>query len=218
VPLPKPASTDFVSFYAAGALADAGTPQLAYNEAQHHAAEERATEPGIDYNFFYYPPIFILICAALARLPYLAAFLFFQITTLAAYLLVARAILNERDWAMLLPVVAFPPILWNFGFGQNAFLTAALFGAATLYIDRRPVVAGLLFGALCYKPQFGLLIPVALAAGGHWRAVRRHLRRLQCSRFYRLPPSAGRPGTASLPPCQHRLRFMNPGVSGSAAI
>jgi hypothetical protein len=31
-------------------------------------------------------------------------------------------------------------------------------------------VAGLLFGALCYKPHFGLLVPVALAAGGHWRA------------------------------------------------
>jgi hypothetical protein len=28
----------------------------------------------------------------------------------------------------------------------------------------------LLFGALCYKPHFGLLVPVALAAGGHWRA------------------------------------------------
>jgi hypothetical protein len=31
-------------------------------------------------------------------------------------------------------------------------------------------VAGLLFGALCYKPHFGLLVPVALVAGGHWRA------------------------------------------------
>jgi hypothetical protein len=45
-----------------------------------------------------------------------------------------------------------------------------LFGAATLQVDRSPVVAGLLFGAICYKPHFGLLIPVALAAGGHWRA------------------------------------------------
>src|SRR5690242_9112961 len=30
VPLPKPTTTDFVSFYAAGHLANAGTPQLAY--------------------------------------------------------------------------------------------------------------------------------------------------------------------------------------------
>jgi alpha-1,2-mannosyltransferase len=41
VPLPKPTTTDFVSFYAAGALADAGTPELAYNRDAHFAAEER---------------------------------------------------------------------------------------------------------------------------------------------------------------------------------
>jgi hypothetical protein len=45
-----------------------------------------------------------------------------------------------------------------------------LFGGATLCIDRRPVLAGVLFGALCYKPHFGLLVPVALLAGRHWRA------------------------------------------------
>jgi hypothetical protein len=32
------------------------------------------------------------------------------------------------------------------------------------------VLAGLLFGAVCYKPHFGLLLPIVLAAGGHWRA------------------------------------------------
>src|SRR6516165_6066346 len=61
MPLAKPNTTDFVSFYAAGALADAEMPALAYNEAQHHAAEERATEPGIEYNFFNYPPVFLLV-------------------------------------------------------------------------------------------------------------------------------------------------------------
>ena len=69
VRLATPTSTDFVSFYAAGSLADAGTPGLAYDRAAHYAAEERAAEPGIAYNFFYYPPVFLLVCAALARLP-----------------------------------------------------------------------------------------------------------------------------------------------------
>jgi alpha-1,2-mannosyltransferase len=170
VPLAKPNTTDFVSFYAAGMLADAGTPQLAYDHAQHHVAEERATEAGIEYNFFNYPPIFLLLCAALGHLPYLTAFVIFEVLTLVLYLLVVRGILNEDGWAVFLPVVAFPAVFWNFGFGQTAFLTAVLFGAGTLYIDRRPLIAGILFGALCYKPHFGLLVPVALAAGGHWRA------------------------------------------------
>jgi alpha-1,2-mannosyltransferase len=171
VPLDAPTSTDFVSFYAAGSLADAGTPELAYDQAAHNAAEEQATVPGIEYRFFYYPPVFLLLCALLARLPYLASFLVFEAATLAVYLIVMRRILGDRSFAALVPVFAFPAVFWTLGLGQNAFLTAALFGAGTLYVDRRPITAGLLFGALCYKPHFGLLVPVALAAGGYWRAL-----------------------------------------------
>jgi alpha-1,2-mannosyltransferase len=170
VPLERPASTDFVSFYAAGSLAAVSTPELAYDRAAHYAAEQRAAEPGIEYNLFYYPPTFLLICAALARLPYLAAFLIFEAATLVLYLLVARRILDEPDWRVLLPLLAFAPLLWTLGMGQNSLLTAALFGSATLLVERRPGIAGVLFGALCYKPHLALLVPVALAAGRHWRA------------------------------------------------
>src|SRR5205807_1394348 len=80
------------------------------------------------------------------------------------YLAIARRILNDDSTTAVLVLLAFPMAFWNIGLGQNAFLTAGLFGMATLLIDRRPIVAGLLFGLLCYKPHFGLLIPVALAA------------------------------------------------------
>jgi alpha-1,2-mannosyltransferase len=170
VPLSGATSTDFVSFYAAGTLADAGEPELAYDRGTHYLAEQRATAPGIEYRFFYYPPVFLLLCAALARLPYLLAFLLFEAATLVFYLIVARRILGERGWPVFIPLLAFPGVFWTMGLGQNAFLTAALFGAATLWVDRRPVLAGVLFGALCYKPHFGLLVPVALLAGRHWRA------------------------------------------------
>jgi alpha-1,2-mannosyltransferase len=169
VPLPRPTSTDFVSFYAAGKLADAGVPALAYDRAAHSAAEERATEPGIVYNYFYYPPVFLLLCAALARLPYMLAFVVFEAATLVLYLFVMHRIVGERGWAALVPLLAFPPVFWTIGLGQNGFLTAGLFGAATLLVDRRPVVAGLLFGMLSVKPHFALLVPVALAAGARWR-------------------------------------------------
>jgi alpha-1,2-mannosyltransferase len=170
VPLDRPGSTDFASFYAAGSLADTGTPALAYDRAAHYAAEQQATASGIPYQFFYYPPVYLLLCAPLAHLPYLVAFVAFEAATLVFYLFVGRRILGERGLAVLVPLLAFPAVFWTLGLGQNAFLTAALFGAATLVVDRRPVLAGLLFGAVCYKPHFGLLIPIALAAGGHWRA------------------------------------------------
>jgi alpha-1,2-mannosyltransferase len=170
VPLDRATTTDFVSFYAAGSLADAGAPELAYDQAAHYAAEQRATARGVEYNFFYYPPPFLLVCGALAQLPYLPAFVAFQVLTLVAFLLVARLITQAGRWRDLSPLLAFPAVLWTIGLGQNAFLTAALLGAGTLLLDRRPIASGLVFGALCYKPHFALLVPVALAAGGHWRA------------------------------------------------
>ncbi|HEY1503336.1 MAG TPA: glycosyltransferase family 87 protein [Stellaceae bacterium] len=170
IPLERPTSTDFVSFYAAGGLADSGTPALAYDQAAHYVAEQQATETGIEYNFFYYPPVFLLICALFARLPYMTAYIAFQAVSLLLCLLVVRNTVRAKDWATLLPLLAFPSVFWTMGLGQNAFFTAALFGGALLLIDRRPALAGVLFGLLCYKPHFGLLIPVALVAGGRWRA------------------------------------------------
>lgn len=180
VHLSKPLSTDFVSFYAAGHLADAGTPAGAYFQPAHYAAEQQAIAPGIAYVYFYYPPVFILLCALLALLPYLAAFLAFEGLSLLAWVAVLARILirgeqlnpqaiKSRMRELIVPLLAFPATFINFGVGQNGFVTAALFGGATLLIDQAPVVAGVLFGALCYKPQFGLLIPVALLAGRRWR-------------------------------------------------
>jgi len=171
VPLHQPVSTDFVSFFAAGRLATDGTPALVYDHAAHYAAEQAATEPGVPYNYFYYPPVFLLVCVVLARLPYPVAFAAFQMGSLVPCLLVVRRILRERGWAVLVPLLAFPPVYFTLGTGQNAFLTATLFGTATLLVDRRPALAGILLGALCYKPHFGLLIPVALIAAGRWRVI-----------------------------------------------
>jgi alpha-1,2-mannosyltransferase len=180
VPLSHPLTTDFVSFYAAGHLANAGTPAAAYLHAAHFAAEQQATARGIDYVFFFYPPVFLLICAIFARLPYFVSFVAFETGSLLACLAAIRRILTQGDGlnqrseaingALLLPLLAYPAIFINFGVGQNGFLTAALFGGATLLVDRRPLLAGMLFGALCFKPQFGLLVPIALIAGGRWRS------------------------------------------------
>ncbi|MGA8498332.1 MAG: glycosyltransferase family 87 protein [Xanthobacteraceae bacterium] len=72
------------------------------------------------------------------------------------------------DWLLL--ALAFPAVLINVGHGHNGFLTAALLGGGLVSLDRRPLVAGILFGLMAYKPQFGLMIPIALATGGYWRS------------------------------------------------
>jgi alpha-1,2-mannosyltransferase len=76
---------------------------------------------------------------------------------------------GRGGYLWLLLAVAFPAVLINIGHGQNGFLTAALIGGALVMLDRRPLVAGVLFGLLAYKPQFGLMIPLVLAVSGRWR-------------------------------------------------
>jgi len=73
-----------------------------------------------------------------------------------------------RRW--LLFALAFPAVFVNLGHGQNGFLTAGLLGGGLMLLEERPLVAGVCFGLLAYKPQFGLLLPLALIAGRHWRA------------------------------------------------
>lgn len=163
-----PTTVSFVGFYAAGQLAVDGHAQFAYDNVFDYEVEESLTQKGVHYLPFLYPPVYLLLCAPLAFLPFLPAFILFVVTTLTIYLVVVRRILDVRGAAWLLPALAFPPTFWTVGYGQNSFLTAALFGAGTLLVDRRPVAAGVLFGMLCYKPHFGcwFLLPFSPADAG----------------------------------------------------
>jgi len=90
-----------------------------------------------------------------------------MVASLAGFLAAIRLVLPRRE-AMVF-AAAVPVVLWNFSAGQNGFLSAGLMAAALAAIDRRPAIAGILIGCLTYKPQFGILIPLALACGGYWR-------------------------------------------------
>jgi alpha-1,2-mannosyltransferase len=71
----------------------------------------------------------------------------------------------------LLLTAAYPAVFVNLGHGHNGFLTAALIGFGLIHLDTRPIFAGILFGLLAYKPQFGIMIPLVLVATGRWRTV-----------------------------------------------
>jgi hypothetical protein len=163
----RPVGTDFSSFWTAGRMALDGHAADAYNWKAHWAMQKQTH--GVD--LFYpwsYPPVFFLVTVPLAALPYLPAFLLWEGASLLAALAVFRAILPQRE-AMLF-AVGFPAVLICFGHGQTGFLTAALLGGGVLALQRSEALAGVLFGLLIYKPQFGILLPFVLAAGGYWRA------------------------------------------------
>jgi hypothetical protein len=166
----KPLGTDFSDPYAAGTLVLAGHAADAYVPAlQHHA--EMMVFGGREVPFFgwHYPPFFFAVAVMVAALPYAWGLLLWLSTSLAAYVIVLRAILPRRE--TLLIALAFPAVFVNIGHGQNGFLTAALLGGALAIMDRRPLLSGVLIGLLAYKPQFGVMIPLALVAGQRWPVI-----------------------------------------------
>jgi len=59
----------------------------------------------------------------------------------------------ERRPIELVPLIAAPAAMVNIYVGQNGFFTAALMIAGLLSLERRPVLAGILFGLRTIKPQ-----------------------------------------------------------------
>jgi hypothetical protein len=166
----RPLGTDFANVYAAGRLALDGRAGAAYDFDAHHAVQKQVSgRADIPYFGWHYPPMFLLVAAALATLPYLVALALYQVLTIVPYLAVVTRIAGRSE--ALLPALAFPAVFVNVTHGHNGFITAALLGGALLALDRRPLLAGALIGCLAYKPQLALLIPLALAATGRWRAV-----------------------------------------------
>jgi len=173
----RPIGTDFSDVYAAGSYVDAGAADAPFDPARQYAREQAIFGKATPFYGWHYPPYFLFIAGALAKMPYGLALAVWQGSTLLLYLLMMWGIVSSPspraagrgDYASLLLALAYPAVLINIGHGQNGFLTAALLGGALLALDRRPVFAGILIGLLVYKPQFGLMIPLALIAGGRWR-------------------------------------------------
>ena len=165
----RPLGTDFAQVWVAGGEVRLGHPDMPFDNGAHLARQRQVFGPDTAVFTWGYPPYFLAVASLLAALPYLTAFFVWQGLTYALYVAATRAWLPRPG--ALLPILAFPAVYVNFGHGQTGYLTAALFGGGLWLLERRPLLAGVLLGLLAFKPQLGLMIPVALIAGGHWRAV-----------------------------------------------
>ncbi len=160
---------DFSAFYAAGHAAIDGDAAAPYDAASFEALL-KTHAPYKDYYglFWQYPPTYYFIAAPFASLGYLPGYALFVAATAAAFLAALRR--AGFDKTVLIVAAASPAAFQTIATGQNGFLTAALLAAAAYGPDRRPVLAGLAAALLTLKPQLGLLVPLAYAAAGCWRA------------------------------------------------
>jgi hypothetical protein len=184
----RPLGTDFSNVYAAGTYVLEGNPAAPFDPRLQHAREQAIFGEKTPFYGWHYPPFFLALAGALALMPYQLALIAWQGVTLALYLLAMRAIVTPTPPGLrpvdpphkgegkapslwLLLALAYPAVFVNLGHGHNGFLTAALIGFALVNLDARPILAGILFGLLAYKPQFGLMIPLVLLVTGRWRTV-----------------------------------------------
>lgn len=165
----RPIGSDFMAIWTAGRLAADGRGIDAYDPAKNFAALQDAmadeTPPLLP---FLHPPQVLLASAPFSHAPYVPAWALFAALSAAAFLAVSSR-LAPKGWRILAAVAA-PAFFLNIANGQMGLLIAAAFAAGALTLERRPLLAGVFFGLVAMKPQYGLLIPLAFAVGGQWRA------------------------------------------------
>jgi uncharacterized membrane protein YiaA len=161
---------DFVNYWSAARLTLHHHVMNLFDIDGYHQALEilfARTIP-LFYNWSY-PPHFLPWILWLGLLPYPVALAFWLVVTFACYAF-AVAYKRPQPWALALVLALSPASYANFSAGQNGYLSAALVVGGLRLLSVQPVVAGILFGSLSYKPQLGVLIPVALLAARQWRA------------------------------------------------
>lgn len=119
---------------------------------------------------FPYPPPFIPFIAPLGLLPFALAFPLVMLAGLALFVLAVRFVCTRRGFLIvacaIVPVTAATLSIGQLGLFVGALATFGIRLAAT-----RPVLAGVSIGLLAFKPQLGLMFPVALIAARRWTTI-----------------------------------------------
>ena len=163
-------SGDFCALWSWSKIAFSHPATELYDAGKLHAAQLALGMAPQDEYPFPYPPTFLLALWPLRFLSYHAAYVAWVGVTLTLCLLTICA--GARNQAiMAVATLIAPATTICLVSGQSGFLLAALLVGGLRLLPRRPVLAGILFGLLTYKPQFGILLPVALVATGQWRCI-----------------------------------------------
>ena len=119
-----------------------------------------------------YPPTFLLLFLPFGFLPSIGSFVLFLVAGFGAVCIaVLFSVGKNRRWIYISSLLLCPAVPFNVLTGQNGFFTSALLVGGFGLLNRFPALSGLLLGILSFKPQLWLMVPIALLAGGRWRAL-----------------------------------------------
>lgn len=167
-----PIGRDFINVWVGPQLAFGGQLATLFDLKGYHTAIGALFGHELPFHNWGYPMFTLPAFWPLAQLPYFWALAVWTIGLFAAYAAVTLSpVARSRRVVALFILALAPATLINAIGGQNGFLSAALFLGGILVLDRRPILAGVLFGLLTFKPHLGLVLPFALIALGAWRTI-----------------------------------------------
>lgn len=163
---------DFINVWAAPQLAFEGRIETLFDMNGYHEAIGALFGHRLPFHNWSYPLFTLPLFWPLAQLPYFVALAVWTLGLWGAFAAITLSQVERpnRFYALLALLFA-PACLINVVSGQNGFLSAALMLAGVICLDRRPVVAGILFGLLAFKPQLAFVLPFTLFALGAWRVM-----------------------------------------------
>jgi len=165
-----PFGIDYACFYTTGKMVTGGEIAQIYNLRAHHAALEQFLGSVDFFLEWVYPPSFLLPIVPLSCLPYPASLaIWLSLSFIPAAL--AVYVLSGRNKVSPLLLLVYPGSFLNIRWGQNGFLTAALFGFGVYYLETSPVLAGLMFGLLTFKPQMAIIPFLLMLLLKKWKAL-----------------------------------------------
>jgi hypothetical protein len=167
---------DFVHFYTLGRMTLTGQTDQLYDAAAQYRLQTNLVPDSKGDRFLpVYPPQTALLFAPFSLWSYGTSVLLWAFTTIAVYAWVVSSTWKASRGAIpdgafvLAAAAAFPPF-WNLVlYGQTTIVPLVALYLGWRALERRHAyLAGLAFGMLAIKPQFGLVLAVVVLACGEW--------------------------------------------------
>ncbi len=158
---------DFAGFWAAGLLARAKKFMELFSPDAFLAFLHQHFSPAAAMIRWYYPPPTLLPATLISHLPFEAAFWVWSAGFLAGAALLLRYAGMAR--LVILATLLSPAALWNLELGQFGIIMGAAQLCGLLCLAKGKPSGGAVLGLLIFKPQYGILAPVAMIASRGWR-------------------------------------------------
>jgi len=161
---------DFINYYSSSALGLQNDLATLFDPAQYQAFQKQYFDaPDLSGHSWSYPPHFLFLTRPLSFFPYLLSLTLWSVLGFFAFYKVSKLYTGNTHDALILALT--PAVLICIVSGQNGLLSSCLIAAPFAIKNNHPRIAGILLGLLTYKPQLGVLIPLALILMRDWRVI-----------------------------------------------